>query len=252
MNNRLTVDMNCDMGESFGSWIMGDDKAILPYISSANIACGFHAGDPGTMMKTIQMALKYHVNIGAHPGFQDTVGFGRREMHLSPREVYELVVYQIGALAACAKVQQATLHHVKPHGALYNMAARERDLAEAIAQAIYDTDPALILYGLSGSELITAGKNRGLKVYSEVFADRTYQQDGTLTPRFDEDALIQQDQQAIDQVIQMLKKGRVTSLQGTEVDIQADTICLHGDNSEAIHFAIKIHQALKEQNIAIQ
>jgi UPF0271 protein len=204
------------------------------------------------MMKTIQLALKYNVKIGAHPGFQDLVGFGRREIPTTAREVYELVVYQIGALAACAKVQQTTLRHVKPHGALYNMAARKLELADAIAAAVYAIDPNLILYGLSGSELINAGRNRGLKVCSEVFADRTYQQDGTLTARLDTNALIHDPEQAAEQVLCMIRTGKVTSLQGTEVDILADTICLHGDSPGALQFAKTINQTLQDHDILIR
>lgn len=252
MKKQLTIDLNCDMGESFGPWKMGDDEAVLPYVSAVNIACGFHAGDPSTMMKTIQLALKYKVKIGAHPGFQDLVGFGRREMQLTAREVYALVVYQVGALAACAKVQQTTLQHVKPHGALYNMAARKPELADAIAAAVYDIDPRLVLYGLSGSELIRAGRAKGLNVYREVFADRTYQQDGTLTPRSDKHALIHDPKQAAEQVVGMVKTGKVVSLQGTTVDIQADTICLHGDGEEAVQFARTVNQTLKDNQILIR
>lgn len=252
MNKPLTVDLNCDMGESFGAWKMGDDEAILPYVSAVNIACGFHAGDPATMMKTVRLALKYKVKIGAHPGLPDLVGFGRREMQLTAQEVYELVVYQVGALAACAKVQGSALHHVKPHGALYNMAAKKSELANAITAAIYDIDPGLVLYGLSGSELIKAGKTKGLKVYSEVFADRTYQQDGTLTARSDKHALIHDPKLAAEQVVGMIKTGKVTSLQGTAVDIQADTICLHGDSKEAVQFAMTINQVLKDHHILIR
>lgn len=240
------------MGESFGSWTMGDDKAILPYVSSVNIACGFHAGDPSTMMRTLQLASTYPIRIGAHPGFQDLLGFGRREIQTTAREVYELVVYQIGALTACAKTLGVSLQHVKPHGALYNMAARKRELADAIAQAVYDVDPRLILFGLSGSESIKAGKDKGLTVYSEVFADRTYQQDGTLTPRAAINALIHDHRQAAEQVIRMIKEGKVKSLQGPDVDIQADTICLHGDNPDAILFARQINEKLKEEEIEIQ
>lgn len=252
MKKQLTIDLNCDMGESFGPWKMGDDGAVLPYVSAVNIACGFHAGDPSTMIKTIQLALKYKVKIGAHPGFQDLVGFGRREMQLTAREVYALVVYQVGALAACAKVQQTTLQHVKPHGALYNMAARKPELADAIAAAVYDIDPRLVLYGLSGSELIRAGRAKGLNVYREVFADRTYQQDGTLTPRSDKHALIHDPKQAAEQVVGMIKTGKVVSLQGTTVDIQADTICLHGDGEEAVQFVRTVNQTLKDNQILIR
>lgn len=252
MNKQLTIDLNCDMGESFGAWTMGNDEAIMPHVSAVNIACGFHAGDPSTMMKTIQLALKYNVKIGAHPGFQDLAGFGRREIQATAREVYELVVYQVGALAACAKVQQTRLQHVKPHGALYNMAARKPELADAIAAAVYAIDPNLILYGLSGSELIKAGRNKGLKVYSEVFADRTYQQDGTLTARTDKNAHIHNSEQAAKQVLHMIKTGKVISLQGAEVDIQADTVCLHGDNPEAVQFARTVNQTLKDHDILIR
>ncbi|WP_164123749.1 MULTISPECIES: LamB/YcsF family protein [Sphingobacterium] len=252
MTNKYTVDLNCDMGESFGPWAMGDDKAILPYVSSVNIACGFHAGDPSTMMRTLQLAAAYPIRIGAHPGFQDLLGFGRREIQVTPREVYELMVYQIGALAACAKTKGLKLQHVKPHGALYNMAARKRDLADAIAQAVFDIDPGLILFGLSGSESITAGRGKGLTVYNEVFADRTYQHDGSLTPRQDADALIHDYRRAAQQVIRMIKEGKVISMQGLEVDIQVDTICLHGDNAEAILFARKINEQLIAEDIEIR
>lgn len=240
------------MGEGFGPWPMGDDKAIMPYLSSVNIACGFHAGDPSIMMETIRQASRYELHIGAHPGFQDLLGFGRREIQTTPREVYGLVVYQIGALAACTKAQGASLAHVKPHGALYNMSASRRDLAEAIAEAIYDVDPTLILFGLSGSESVKAGKDKGLTVYHEVFADRTYQPDGTLTPRSNANALIQDHKQAADQVIRMVKTGKVKALGGAEINIQADTICLHGDNVDAVPFAIEINSALKEQGIEIR
>lgn len=252
MSSQLSVDLNCDMGESFGSWIIGNDEAILPYISSANIACGFHAGDPSIILKTVALALKYQVAIGAHPGFADLAGFGRREIQVSPREVYALTVYQIGAIAACAKAQGGMLHHVKPHGALYNMAVKDVDFADAITQAIYDTDPNLILYALSGSELIHAATKKGLPVYHEVFADRTYQLDGKLTPRTDEDAIIMDTRRAVEQVVNMVKYGKVNTLQGSEVFIQADTICLHGDHKGAVNFAKDIHQALRDENIAVR
>ncbi len=252
MNRKPSIDINCDMGESFGRWSMGNDKALFPFITSANIACGYHAGDPLTMLDTVQSALKYNVHIGAHPGFQDLEGFGRRSMHLSPREIYGLVVYQVGALAACAKTLKADLHHVKPHGALYNIAAREPAVADAIVNAIYDIDSNLILYGLSGSELIYSAKRKGLNVYSEVFADRTYQHDGTLTPRTEENSIIKEDKEAINQILHILLKGKVKSVQGQEVDIQADTICIHGDNPNALEFATMITEALKTHEIEIK
>lgn len=249
--SKYTVDLNCDMGESFGPWKMGDDKAILPYVSSANIACGFHAGDPSIMLETIRMVVKFGVNIGAHPGFQDLIGFGRRAIQVTPKEVYALMVYQMGAMLGCARAVGTAIHHVKPHGALYTMAAGNRELAEAVAQAVYDVDPKLILFGLSGSESIKAGRAKGLKVFNEVFADRTYQANGTLTPRTEENALIYKQQDAVDQVVHMVRKGKVMTLQGTEISIQADTVCLHGDNPDAIRFAIKINQALRDQEIAV-
>jgi UPF0271 protein len=252
MIDKYTVDLNCDMGESFGAWTMGNDGAVLPYVSSINIACGFHAGDPATMMRTLELASAYPVRIGAHPGFQDLSGFGRREIQTTPREVYELMVYQIGALTACAKTKGLAIHHVKPHGALYNMAARKRELADAIAQAVYDVDPGLILFGLSGSASIEAGKDKGLTVYSEVFADRTYQQDGTLTARANAQALIHDHKQASEQVVRMVKEGKVKSLQGPDVTLQVDTICLHGDNADAILFARQINEKLKAEGIEIR
>ncbi len=251
MKYKRRIDLNCDIGESFGVWIMGNDEAILPYVSSVNIACGFHAGDPSTMMQTLALAAHYNVLIGAHPGFYDRQGFGRREMQVSPKEVYDLMVYQIGALMGCATAQGLSLHHVKPHGALYNMAARDARLADAIATAVYDVDPSLTLYGLSGSELTRAGLEKGLQVYHEVFADRTYMQDGTLMPRSDSRALIDDDKQAIEQVLRMVESGNVLSIEGTSVAILADTICLHGDNKKAVIFAKRIVEVLHDYDIEI-
>ncbi len=251
MKNKRRIDLNCDIGESFGPWVMGNDEAILPYVSSVNIACGFHAGDPTTMMQTLALVAPHNLQIGAHPGFHDRQGFGRREIQMSPREVYNSMVYQIGALLGCATACGLSLHHVKPHGALYNMAAKDALLADAIATAVYDVDPSLALYGLSGSEITRAGHEKGLQVYHEVFADRTYRQDGTLTPRGDSSALISDDKQAIEQVLRMVEKGNVLSVDGTSVPIVADTICLHGDNSKAVIFAKLIVDVLHDHNIEI-
>jgi 5-oxoprolinase (ATP-hydrolysing) subunit A len=248
----LSIDLNCDMGESFGLYKMGQDDQILPYVSSVNIACGFHAGDPSVMRKTVRMAAEQKVAIGAHPGFLDLQGFGRRNMDVSPEEVFNYVVYQVGALTGFVKAEGLTLHHVKPHGALYNMAARNYRLAIAIARAVYAIDPTLILYGLSGSELIRAGKEVGLKTASEIFADRTYQADGSLTPRNHPDALITVVDRAVEQVIQMVQHGTVKTLQGSEITIQADTVCIHGDGEHAVEFAKQIHKRLHEANIRIQ
>ncbi|KDE50388.1 5-oxoprolinase subunit PxpA [Geobacillus sp. CAMR5420] len=245
------VDLNCDMGESFGAYKMGRDEEILDYVTSANIACGFHAGDPSTMRKTVRLALEKNVGIGAHPGFQDLVGFGRRNIDITPQEAYEIVVYQIGALYAFVKSEGGKLQHVKPHGALYNIAAKNAAIAQAIAEAVYKVDPELILLGLAGGELVKAGKKIGLKTASEVFSDRTYQEDGSLTSRREANALIKDHDVACQQVIRMVKEGKVTSLQGKDVSIQADTICIHGDGEHALDFAKYIRKALKEANITV-
>ncbi|QGU94812.1 5-oxoprolinase subunit PxpA [Clostridium bovifaecis] len=246
------VDLNCDMGESFGAYDLGNDEAVLNFITSANIACGFHAGDPSVMNKTAALALDKGVAVGAHVGFQDLVGFGRRNMDISPREAYDITVYQIGALYGFVKAQGGKLNHVKPHGAMYNMAAKDRNLSEAIAEAVYKVEPELILFGLSGSELIKAGKRIGLKVANEVFADRTYTDEGALTPRKEKNALIQNTDEAINQVIRMVREGKVTSLNGKEVDIKADTICIHGDGRNALVFAENINDKLKRNGITIK
>ena len=249
--SNYTVDLNCDMGESFGSWHMGNDSELLNHVSSANIACGYHAGDPNTMKKTVRLALEKQVAIGAHPGLPDLVGFGRREMAVSAEEVYDMVLYQIGALQAFTRAEGGELHHVKPHGALYNMAAVNTVLAEAVAEAVYKVEPELILYGLAGSELIRAGERLGLKTAQEVFADRTYQQDGTLTPRRQPNALITDQQEALRQVIKMVKEGQVQSQQGEVVAIKADTICIHGDGPHALSFARLIRERLTGEGIHI-
>ncbi|MBY0013936.1 LamB/YcsF family protein [Paenibacillus typhae] len=247
-----SVDLNCDMGESFGAYRIGQDEDILPYITSANIACGFHAGDPGIMSRTVQLALKHDVAVGAHPGLQDLAGFGRREIKLSPREAYELTVYQVGALWGFVRAEGGMLRHVKPHGALYNMAAASAGLAEAIAEAVYRIEPELILFGLAGSELIRAGNRAGLRTASEVFADRTYQSDGALTSRSRPDALVTDEQQALHQVLSMVQEGKVRSTDGRDVAITAETICLHGDGHHAVAFASAIRSSLESAGIAVQ
>lgn len=245
------VDLNCDMGESFGAYKMGRDAEVLDYITSANIACGFHAGDPGTMRKTVQLALKKNVGIGAHPGFQDLAGFGRRNMHISPEEAFDLVTYQIGALYGFVKSEGGRIQHVKPHGALYNMAAKDAALSEAIAEAIYKVNPELVLFGLAGSNLIKTGEKIGLRCVSEVFSDRTYQDDGSLTARGSDNAIIKDHNDAINQVIRMVKERKVKTLQGTDVSIKADTVCIHGDGERALDFAKYISIALKEAGITV-
>jgi 5-oxoprolinase (ATP-hydrolysing) subunit A len=246
------VDLNCDMGESFGAYRIGSDEAILTYITSANIACGFHAGDPGTMRRTVKLALEHGVMIGAHPGLPDLQGFGRRNMAISPQEAYDLVVYQVGALQGFVQAEGGAMQHVKPHGALYNMAAANPELARAIAEAVYRVNPELYLVGLAGSQLVTQGEKTGLRVKREVFADRTYQQDGALTPRSQPDALITDDEQAVAQVIRMVKEGKVTTRQGTDIEIAAETVCIHGDGPHALAFARNIRESLEASGIAVK
>ena len=246
-----TLDLNCDMGEGFGAWKMGDDAALLDHVTSANIACGFHAGDPGTIHRTVQLALEKGVAIGAHPSLPDLQGFGRRRMSVSAEEAYDMVLYQIGALAGFATACGRKLAHVKPHGALYNMAAKDGTLAQAISRAVKDFDPRLVLFGLAGSELVRAGTQAGLTTASEVFADRTYQADGSLTPRTQPDAMIHDVETAIAQVRRMVGEGRVRSLQGSNVAVQADTLCIHGDAPGAVEFARRIRQALDADGVRI-
>ncbi|WP_409250977.1 LamB/YcsF family protein [Bacillus sp. SCS-153A] len=241
----MKIDLNCDLGESYGSYSKGNDEKILEKITSANIACGFHAGDPQIMLRTVQLAIKNGVNIGAHPGYPDLQGFGRRHIDISPEEIYSQVLYQIGALNAIIRSQGGQLSHVKPHGALYNRAAKEYETAAAIAKAVHDFDSTLTLFGLANSELINAGEELGLQTASEVFADRTYQNDGTLTPRSQEGAVIHSEDEALEQVVRMVKDHKVVSTDGTEIDITPDTVCLHGDNEQALRFAEKILNALK-------
>lgn len=246
------VDLNCDMGESFGSYKKGTDEKIMKYVTSANIACGFHAGDPGIMRKTVQLAIENDTGIGVHPGLQDLLGFGRRNIDISPEEAYELVVYQIGALQAFVTAEGGRLQHVKPHGALYNMAAKNADLAEAVARAVYQVNSDLILFGLAGSELVKAGGKAGLTTASEVFSDRTYQSDGTLTPRWNPNALITDQKAAVNQVIRMVKEKKVQSTEGQEIPIQAETICIHGDGAHALEFARYIRESLEQADIQVR
>ena len=230
-----------------------NDEALMPFITSANIACGYHAGDATTMRSTVMMAKKAHVAIGAHPSFLDRENFGRTEKKdITPQQVYDVVTAQLTSIHKIVIECNAHLHHVKPHGALYNMAAKDPALSMAIAHAIYDFDKTHVLFGLSGSYLISEAKAMGIKTASEVFADRTYQDDGNLTPRTKLNALIEDEEQAIGQVIQMIKKGTVTATSGKEVPILAETICLHGDGKNAVAFASAINKRLIAENITIK
>ncbi len=248
---KTAVDLNCDMGESFSAWSMGADAEVLEHVSSANIACGFHAGDPAIMHHTVAGALARGVAVGAHPSLADLPGFGRRMMRVTPDEVYDLVLYQIGALAGFCHALGGRLAHVKAHGALYNMAAKDATLADAIACAAHDFDPSLVLFGLAGSELVRAGRSAGLTVANEVFADRTYQRDGTLTPRGRPDAVIQDLAAALAQVERMMREGRVRALDGSDVVVEPDTICIHGDERGAVVFARELRALLARLGIAV-
>lgn len=234
------IDLNCDMGEG-----MDNDAAIMPYITSANIACGFHAGNGETIRRTIDLALQYKVHIGAHPSFRDKENFGRKEMPLPLDKVYAIVIEQLIKIDLIAKEKGASLHHVKPHGALYNMAARDARLARAVAQAVQDFSDDMILYGLSGSCLISEAKAIGLPTASEVFADRTYQDDGSLTPRSQPNALIEEEEKCVQQVLQMTREGVVTTVSGKRIPVVAETICLHGDAKNAVALSKAVHEALK-------
>ncbi|MDT3496216.1 5-oxoprolinase subunit PxpA [Bacillus toyonensis] len=247
-----TIDLNCDLGESFGAYKMGNDDEILPFVSSINVACGFHAGDPIVMRQTVEKALKHNVAIGAHPGFPDLIGFGRRNMNVSASEVYDYVLYQIGALDGFVKAAGAKMHHVKPHGALYNMAATDPAIADAIVKAISHMNPDLLLYGLANSEaFIRAAEKYNVTLVQEAFADRTYKQDGTLTSRTEKNALITDEDEAIKQVLQMVKEGYVEAVNGEKVTVQAQTICLHGDGKEAVQFAEKIYRTFELNDVSI-
>jgi UPF0271 protein len=249
---QTTIDLNCDMGESFGAWRMGDDEAVLPFGSSINLACGFHAGDPQVMRRTVALAKAHGVAVGAHPSLPDLQGFGRRTMKIAPDEAYALVLYQIGAADAFARAAGVALAHVKPHGALYNMAARDAALARAIAQAVTDFNAELILVGLSGGALVEAGRERGLRVANEVFADRRYDADGSLAPRGAPDAVIEDPVQAASQVLQMIEHRAVESRDGKRVPLVPDTVCIHGDRPDAAAFARAIRVALESVGVAVR
>jgi len=241
---RQKIDLNSDMGEGFGVWEMGNDLALLDYVDSTNIACGWHAGDPERMKKLVAAALHKQVMIGAHPSLPDLMGFGRREMAITPNDAYNFVLYQAGALQAFIRAQGGTLHHVKPHGAFYNHAARDKSLALAIAQAVKDLGDGIILYGLASSCFVEATKEIGVPLWQEVFADRRYTSEGYLVPRTQPGALIESEDQAAAQALRMAQKGEVVALDGSIVKVQADTLCIHGDSPTALDFAKKINSIL--------
>ncbi|WP_337099695.1 LamB/YcsF family protein [Paenibacillus sp. YIM B09110] len=262
MNDRLdsttgsaavkAVDLNCDFGEGFGAYSFGQDDELLRYVTSVNIACGFHAGDPHTMRLAAEKSLAAGVAIGAHPGLPDRIGFGRREMSITASEAYDYVVYQVGALSAFVQAAGGRLSHVKPHGALYHMAGRDQEIAAAVVKAAADIDKRLLIFGGSGSLLLNEARRQGLGAVSEVFADRTYLADGTLTPRSQPGALLASTEAAVRQAVSMATEGKAYTASGDEIPIEAGTICLHGDGPHAAAFAQSISSALLVAGIALR
>ena len=236
----MSTIINCDMGEG-----VGNDELIMPFIHSANIACGYHAGDAATMQQTVELCLKYKVAIGAHPSFFDRENFGRTEMKLEQEEIYDLISQQLFILNETVAGFDTKLLHVKPHGALYNMSAKDSLLAKTIARAVKDFDASLIVVGLSGSYSVSEAKALGFKTANEVFADRSYQDDGSLTPRSQSDAIIDDTEKVVQQVVQMINEGTVTTISGKKIPIVAETICIHGDGKQAVDFAKAIHNAIR-------
>jgi UPF0271 protein len=248
----MHIDLNSDVGESFGAYRLGDDDAVIASISSANVACGFHAGDPAVMRRTVRLARDAGVAIGAHPGFPDLVGFGRREMRASPREVEDMVVYQIGALMAIARAEGARVVHVKAHGALYNMAVRDGALADAIARGVASVEPALLLFGLPGSELLRAGRDAGLAVVAEGFADRAYQADGSLVPRTVPGAVVHDVDDVVRRSLRLVREGRVASIDGGDISMPVQTLCVHGDTPGAAALARQLRAGLEHRGVAVR
>lgn len=244
---RFSIDLNCDLGEGYGN-----DAELMPLISSANIACGYHAGDADTMKRTVELAIKHNVAIGAHPGYADRENFGRTPLNLPAAEVEDLVSDQIAALSRIAQAAGSRLKHVKPHGALYNQSAKDPELAAVIAKAVKQVDAKLVLFGLSGSHSISAAERIGLRTASEVFADRTYQNDGTLTPRTDAHAMISDENIAVEQVLDMIKYDRVRSTDAIMIRIIADTVCIHGDGVKAVEFASLMRRKFEEYKISVR
>ena len=247
----LSIDLNCDMGESYGAWKMGADEGVMPYISSANIACGFHGGDPATIRKTVRLAVDRGVAVGAHPSLPDLMGFGRRVMRISPQDMYDLVIYQAGAVEAFARAAGAKLHHVKCHGALYNMAVNDEALSEAMVRAVKDLGSGVMLYALSESKNFQIAKRAGIPVAGEVFGDRGYSDDGTLAPRDKPGGMIEDAAASVKQVLGMIEEGYVKSLGGKRVPVAADTLCLHGDQPGAVTFAKKLRETFNERGISV-
>jgi 5-oxoprolinase (ATP-hydrolysing) subunit A len=246
-----TIDLNCDMGESYGAWKMGADLEIMPFITSANIACGFHAGDPGTIRKTVELAHAHGVAIGAHPSLPDLMGFGRRVMRIKPQEMYDLVLYQAGAVKAFAEACGSKLHHVKCHGALYNMSTDDLELSKAMAQAVKDLGGDVVMYGLANSPMLECARQVGVRVAGEAFADRGYTDAGRLASRDDPKGMIVDEAQAVAQALQIIEAGAVTSTSGKQVAVAAQTLCLHGDQPDAVAFAKALRKVFAGRAISV-
>ena len=247
-----SIDLNSDIGESFGRWSLGNDSEVMKSVTSANVACGYHAGDPSVMRETVRTARAAGVAVGAHPGFPDLVGFGRRNMAASPREVEDFVLYQVGALAAIAAAEGVRLQHVKAHGALYNMAIRDRALADAIAKAVATFDRSLIFFGLPGSELLRAGEAAGLRVAAEGFADRSYEPDGSLTPRHRPDAVIHDAQAVVERAVRMVREGVVRTTDGRDIPMRVETICTHGDTPGSHDLTRRLREGLERAGVTVR
>jgi UPF0271 protein len=247
----MNIDLNSDVGESYGAWKMGQDEALIPLVTSVNIACGAHAGDPVVMQRTVALARAYGTVIGAHPGYPDRQGFGRRDLDLSTDELEAWVLYQLGALQAFAHDAGVRLHHVKPHGALYNRAAREPATARAVARATRRFDPSLVLVGLAGSVVIDAACAEGLPAAAEAFADRAYEPDGSLRSRAEQDALLSDPEAAAEQAVSVVVLGQVTAYDGSRVPVRADTLCVHGDTPRAPEYARAVREALEASGVTV-
>lgn len=247
----MRIDLNCDMGESFGVYVLGCDDAAMPHVTSINVACGFHASDPGNMLKTIRLAKQHNVAIGAHPALPDLVGFGRRVMAVSAEEIYADVIYQIGALQAICRSEGLSLQHVKAHGALYNMAEKDVKVAAAVARAIKNVDPELFMLCSCGSAMVKAAQEAGIRYVEEAFADRAYTKEGTLVPRSQPGAVIHDAKQIAERVFRLLQTGKVTTIDGTEIRLNAQTVCVHGDTPGAVEMIRAIRTRLDQEGVTV-
>lgn len=247
----MRIDLNCDLGESYGVYTIGQDEAVMRHVTSANVACGFHGGDPAVMRQTVRRAKAAGVAVGAHPGYPDLVGFGRREIDATPSEIEDMVLYQLGALAGMATAEGVRLQHVKPHGAMFNQAARDMAVASAIARAVAAFDSTLILFGLAGSLILEAGERQGLRVASEVFADRAYEPDGSLASRRNPGSVIHDADAVVARVVQMVREGTVAALDGRVIALRADTVCTHGDTPGAAELTRRLRERLEADGIRV-